>query len=272
MNGSKRFAKPSKRKLISAFVKESKILFKENPSLKSFGWDQYTEYGGRSCGTYFTVRNEACDTYINGISLHELSDGMIEKPKDGLRLITALHREYTSFTKKLERIKKTKEKPVKKERLTEINMIFPTLSEEECDFAKNDRAEKIKELETSIDEIMADIGEELSYILIDLMERLGKQGNKKYQDYYSKHIKPIKTGPLFRYTDEMLHELLQIFTEICRLTEIVENALAQIDHDLLEQMFGDGTRVTVTANGITTKPNDYWDHAGCCKSICECTR
>ena len=271
MNGLKILNKVNKRKLISTFAKESKKLFKENPGLKSFGWDQQSEYGGRSCGTDFMVRNDYCSTYINGISVAEISDGYIERPKAGLREVAALHKEYASLTKKLERLKKVKGKPVKKERLEEINKIYPTLTIDECDFAKNKRAEKIKELETSIDEIMDYAGEELNYKLRFLMTQLAKDGNEKYQEYYDKNIK-TNTDHLFRYTEEIFQELLQIWTETCQLTEIVENALTPVDHDLLERMFGDGTRVTVTAEGITTKPNGEWDHEGCCKSICECSK
>lgn len=248
MNGLKIFNKAGKRKLISTFAKESKKLFKENHGLKSIGWDQQSEYGGRSCGTDFMVRNDYCSTYINGISVAEISDGYIERPKAGLREVAALHKEYASLTKKLERLKKVKGKPVKKERL-----------------------EEIKELETSIDEIMDYAGEELNYKLRFLMTQLAKDGNKRYQKYYDKNIK-TNTDHLFRYTEEIFQELLQIWTDTCRLTEIVEKTLAPIDPDLFERMFGDGTRVTVTAEGITTKPNGKWDHEGCCKSICECSK
>jgi hypothetical protein len=272
MNGLKILNKVNKRKLISTFAKESKKLFKENPGLKSFGWDQQSEYGGRSCGTDFMVRNDYCSTYINGISVAEISGGHIEKPKAGLREVAALHKEYASLTKKLERLKKVKGKPVKKERLEEINKIYPTLTIDECDFAKNKRAEKIKELETSIDEIMDCAGEELNCMFKGLIIQLAKDGNKRYQKYYEKNIAENKYDYFFRYTEEIFQELLQIWTDTCRLTEIVEKALAPIDPDLFERMFGDGTRVTVTAEGITTKPNKEWDHEGCCKSICECSK
>lgn len=272
MNGLKLLGKASNRKLMSTFVKESKKLFKENPGLKSFGWDQQSEYGGRSCGTDFWVRNQDCLTYINGISIAEISDGYIHEPEDGLHEVAALHKEYASLTKKLERLKKVKGKPVKRERLEEINKIYPTLTIDECDFAKTKRAEKIKELETSIDEIMDYTGESLNIMLRTLLQQLAEAGNKRYQDYYDKNIDGKETDFLFRYTEEIFQELLLIWTETCQLTEIVENALAPVDHDLLERMFGDGTRVTVTAEGITTKPNGEWDHEGCCKSICECSK
>lgn len=272
MDGLKLLDKASKRKLISTFAKASKKLFKENPSLRSFGWDQQSEYGGRSCGTDFMVRNDYCSTYINGISVAEISDGYIERPKAGLREIAALHKEYASLTKKLERLKKVKEKPIKKDRLDEINSVFTTLTIQECDFAKNERAEKIKELETSIDEIMDCAGESLNCMFRGLMKQLAKDGNEKYQEYYDINIKTNTEGHLFRYTEEIFQELLQIWANTCRLTEIVEKALAPVDPDLFERMFGDGTRVTVTAKGITTKPNGEWDHEDCCKSICECSK
>ncbi len=272
MNGLKIFNKVNKRKLISVFAKESKKLFKENQDLKSFGWNQQSEYGGRSCGTDFWVRNEDCLTYINGISVGDISDGCIDKPKAGLREIAALHREYASLTKKLERLKKVKEKPIKDERLDEISSVFPTLTKPECDFANIERAEKIKELETSIDEIMDYTGESLNCMLRVLLRKLAKDGNEKYQEYYDKNMKTNTERHLFRYTEEIFQELLQIWTDTCRLTEIVEKALAPVDPELFERMFGDGTRVTVTAKGITTKPNGEWDHENCCKSICECSK
>jgi hypothetical protein len=271
MDGLKLLDKASKRMIISTFAKESRKLFKENPGLKSFGWDQQTEYGGRSCGTDFSVRNQDCLTYINGISVGVISDGYINKPKAGLREIAALHKEYASLTKKLERLKKVRDKPIKKDRLDELSSVFPTLTIQECDFAKNERAEKIKELETSIDEIMDYTGESLNCMFRVLLRQLAKDGNEKYQEYYDKNMKTNTERHLFRYTEEIFQELLKIWTETCQLTEIVEKTLAPIDPDLFQRMFGDGTRVTVTAKGITTKPNGEWDHENCCKSICKCS-
>lgn len=244
MKGFERLVKPSKRKLISAFVKESKILFKDNPGLKSFGWDQHSEDNGRSYGVDFSVKNNDCLIYINGISIGDISDGYIDKPEKGLREIASLHREYASLTKKLDRLKKAKVKPT----------------------------EEIKELETSIDEIMDFTGEAINCMFKTLLKQLAEEGNERYQRYYDEKIAKNKNDHLFRYHDEIFQELLQIWTDACHLTKIVEKALASVDPELLKHMFGDGTRVTVTANGITTKPNDEWDHEGCCKSICECSR